>query len=100
MEKFFLLPYVKSSFNVNEVFKSIQQFPQFKSWNIQKHESIGDRGLLLHIRTPFFHGYILVVFDGENFYIRKVNKAGMVMLTNKSKYVSIFGIIFDLYLAD
>jgi len=85
---------------VNDVYKSIEQFPQFKKWNIQKKESIGDRGLLLHIKTPMFQGYILIVFDGENFIIRKVNKFGMVLLTNKSKYVSVFGIIFDLYLVD
>ena len=100
MDKFFLLPHIKSLFNVDEVFKSIQEFPQYKNWCIQKRETIGDRGLLLHIKTPLFQGFILVVFDGENFYIRKVNKSGFVLLTNKSKYVSIFGMIFDLYLVD
>jgi hypothetical protein len=100
MDKMKLLNFVRSSFNTNEVLNSIKQFPQFKQWNIINHDTIGDRGLILHVKTPLFVGCILIVFDGETFYIRKVNKSGFVLLTNKTNYVTIFGIIFDLYLVD
>jgi hypothetical protein len=99
MDKFKLLSYIKCSFNTNNVLKSIEKFPQFKSWNVVKHEMISDRGLLLYVKNSGFNGCLFIVFDGNDFIIRKINKCGFVLLTNKTKYVSIFGNIFDLYLA-
>lgn len=99
MDKFFLLPYVKDSFNPDELLGMIKRFNSYESWGINRTEKIGDRGLLLHVRKINFVGYILITFDG-NFVVRKVNKCGMVMMTNNTKYVSILKTIFDLYLAD
>lgn len=99
MDKFMLLPYVKYSFDTKELLKSIKGFSTFSNWGVKKVENIGDRGLLFHIRKDNFVGYILVVYDGS-YIVRKVNKCGMVMLTNNTKYVSILKTIFDLYLAD
>lgn len=96
MDKFFLLPQVKDSFNTT---KLIEHFDSFKSWNVKKIETIGDRGVLLHIRKPNFVGYILVTLDNGEIYVRKVNKCGMVLMTNHTKYFSIIKTIFNLYLA-
>lgn len=100
MDKFFLLPYVRNKFNTNELINEVKQFNRFKTWNIVKEETIGDRGILLHVKKSGFVGFILVTLEGGEYYVRKVNKCGMVLMTNHTKFLSILNTIFDLYLAD
>lgn len=97
MDKFFLLPQLNDSFDTT---KLIEQFDSFKSWNVNKIETIGDRGVLLHIKKEKFIGYILISLNGDQIYVRKINKCGMVLMTNHTKYLSIVQTILNLYLAD
>lgn len=100
MDKYSLVNFLRGDFNLLDVYKSIRKISGFNTWNIIKRETIGNRGLLLHVKGGTFRGYVLITFEDNMFVFRKLNISGMVMLTNRTKYISTFGIILDNYLVD
>lgn len=100
MDKNTLVKFLRSDFNPMDLYKSIRKFSGYKSWNIIKHETIGNRGLLLHIKSQSFNGGVLIVFEGDQYVVRKLTLGGFVLLMNRTKYVSTFGIILDNYLVN
>ena len=100
MDKFMLLNYVKERINTDVIINDIKKFDTYKNWFVTKIETIGDRGVLMYVKTGTFNGSILITYDNGQFYVRKINKCGMVLLVNNTKYFSILKTIIDLYLAD
>jgi len=88
MNKFFLLSFVESPFNTRETLKQVKSIENYRTWNVQSTETIGDRGLVLKMKTEVFDGYILITKNfSDVFFIRTINKCGMVLKVNKTDNV-------------